>query len=124
MQPTTIFILVLLCVTQTAADMAATARWDAYVVDLQSRLAHGHGLIPWESTLHTADGRVDINWRLTNIGWVVPFNSIIFAPNGVVSVIIDSPIGTTFRPFNRSIKSSPIPYQNYVASTIHPTNGS
>jgi hypothetical protein len=61
MQPTTIFILVLLCVTQTAADMAATARWDAYVVDLRSRLVHGQGLIPWEANLHTADERVDIN---------------------------------------------------------------
>ena len=101
MQPTTIFILVLLCVTQTAADIAATVRWDAYVVDLRSRLAHGHGLIPWEVTLHTADERVDINWRLMNIGWVVPFNSVIFAPNGVVSVIIDSPIGTTFQPLNQ-----------------------
>jgi hypothetical protein len=101
MQPTTIFILALLCVTQTAADMAATVRWDAYIVDLQSRLAHGHGLIPWEATLHTPDKRVDINWRLMNIGWVVPFNSIIFARNGVVSVIIDSPIGTTFQPLNQ-----------------------
>jgi hypothetical protein len=100
MQPTTIFILISLCATQTVADVAATARWNAYVVDLQSRLANGRGLIPWETTLHTANRRADINWRLMNIGWVVPFDCIIYAPNGIVRAIIDTPTGTAFQPLN------------------------
>jgi hypothetical protein len=100
MQPSTIFILISLCATQTVADFAATLRWNAYVADLQSRLVGGRGLIPWETTLHTANERVDINWRLTEIGWVVPYTCIVFAPNGVVNAIIDSPLGTAYRPLD------------------------
>jgi hypothetical protein len=99
-QPITIFILISLCATQTVADMAATARWNAYVVDLKSRLENGRGLIPWETTLHTANRRADLDWRLINIGFAVPFECIIYAPNGIVTAIIDTPIGTAFRPLN------------------------
>jgi hypothetical protein len=99
-QPSTIFILISLCATQTVADVAATRRWNAYVADLQSRLVNGRGLIPWETTLHTANERADINWRLTQIGWVVPYDSIVYAPNGVVHAIISSPLGTTYRPLD------------------------
>jgi hypothetical protein len=97
MQPATIFILISLCATQTVADIVATNRWNAYVADLRGRLANGHGLIPWETTLHTANERVDVNWRLMKIGWVVPFNCIVYAPNGMVNAIIAPPIGTTFQ---------------------------
>jgi hypothetical protein len=100
MQPATFFILISLCAAQAVADVAATRRWNAYVVDLQSRLANGRGLIPWETTLQTADAAADINWRLFEIGWVVPFTCIIFAPNGIVNAIIDLPKGTTFRPLD------------------------
>jgi hypothetical protein len=100
MQPSTIFILISLCATQTVADVAATRRWNAYVADLQSRLVNGRGLIPWETTLHTANERADINWQLTLIGWVVPYDSIVYAPNGVVRAIISSPLGTTYRPLD------------------------
>ena len=100
MQPATIFILILLCAAQSVADVAATRRWNAYVVDLQSRLVNGRGLIRWETTLHTASERADINWRLMKIGWTLPFSSIAFAPNGVVNAIIAAPIDTTFRPFD------------------------
>jgi hypothetical protein len=99
-QPITIFILISLCATQTVADMAATARWNAYVVDLKSRLENGRGLIPWETTLHTANQRADLNWRLVNIDFAVPFECIIYAPNGIVRAIIDTPTGTAFRPLN------------------------
>jgi hypothetical protein len=100
MNPATILVLISLCATQAVADVAATRRWDAYVVDLQSRLSSGRGLIRWEKTLHTANERADINWRIFKIGWVVPFMCIIFAPNGVVNAIIDLPEGTTFRPLD------------------------
>jgi hypothetical protein len=93
----TIFILISLCATQAVADAAATQRWNAYVADLQSRLVKWQGLVPWEETLQTGDARADTNWRLFNIGWVVPFPCIIFAPNGIVKAIIDLPKGTTFR---------------------------
>ena len=96
----TIFIFFSLCLTQAVADTIATRRWDAYVADLQSRLLKWRGLIPWEKTLQTGDERADANWRLFNIGWVVPFPCIIFAPNGIVSAIIDLPKGTTFRPLD------------------------
>jgi hypothetical protein len=99
-KPATYFIVLTLCAAQAVADVVATDRWDAYVVDLQSRLAKGHGLIPWETTLQTADELADINWRLFEIGWVVPFNCIIFAPNGIVNAVIDLPKGTTFRPLD------------------------
>jgi hypothetical protein len=93
----TIFILFSLCAAQAVADAAATRRWNAYVADLQSRLIKWQGLVPWEETLQTGDERADTNWRLFNIGWVVPFPCIIFAPNGVVNAIIDLPKGTSFR---------------------------
>jgi hypothetical protein len=80
--------------------MTATWRWDAYAMDLRSRLTNGSGLIPWEATLHTGDNRTDTNWRIFQIGWVVPFLCVIFAPNGVVQAMIDMPKGTTFRPLD------------------------
>lgn len=100
MQPATCFVLLTLCIAQVVADVVATNCWEAYLSDLQSRLEKGKGLIPWESTLQTGDMLVDANWRLFEIGWVVPYNCIIFAPSGVVSAIIDLPQGTTFRPLD------------------------
>jgi hypothetical protein len=98
--PAVVFVLISLCATQGFADVAATFRWNAYVMDLQSRLTNGGGLIPWEATLHSGDERADINWRIFKIGWVVPFLSVIFAPHGVVNAMIDMPKGTTFRPLD------------------------
>ncbi|SHH48963.1 hypothetical protein [Bradyrhizobium erythrophlei] len=100
MNRATIFILISLCATQAVADAVATRRWNAYVADLQSRLVKWHGLIPWEETLQTGDERADTNWRLFDIGWVVPLPCIIFAPNGIVNAIIDLPEGTSFRPLD------------------------
>ena len=100
MRPATIFILISLCATQTVADVAATKRWNAYVVDLQTRVANGRGVIPWETTRHTANERADINWRLMSVGWVAPFNSIVYAPKGVVNAIIEPPIGSPFQPLD------------------------
>jgi hypothetical protein len=80
-QPTNIFILISLCAAQTA-DVAATRRWNAYVADLQFRLANWQGLIPWETTLHTADERADFNWQLMKIGWVVPYTCIVYSQRG------------------------------------------
>jgi hypothetical protein len=100
MNPAVVFVLISLCVAQGFADMTATWRWDAYVTDLRSRLTNGSGLIPWEATLHTGDNRTDINWRIFQIGWVVPFLCVIFAPKGVVQAMIDMPKGSTFRPFD------------------------
>jgi hypothetical protein len=100
MNPATLFILISLCFTQTVADVVATRRWNAYVADLQSRLVKWQGLIPWEKTLKTGDERADIDWRLFEIAWVVPYPCVIFAPNGIVNAIIDLPEGTTFRPFD------------------------
>ena len=100
LRPSTIFILLSLCATQTIADFAATRRWNAYVADLQTRLSNGRGLIPWEATLDSASERDDINWRLLNIGWVVPFTCIVFSSGGVVKSIISPPESTTFRPID------------------------
>jgi hypothetical protein len=122
----TIFILFSLCATQAVADAAATRRWNTYVADLQSRLIEWQGLVPWEETLQTGDERADTNWRLFNIGWVVPFPCIIFAPNGTVNAIIDLPKGTSFRPLDperpdllpklRGINFAP--YKRYLADQI------
>jgi hypothetical protein len=95
-----IFVMISLCVVQGVTDVAATWRWDAYVMDLRSRLNDGHGLIPWEATLHSGDERVDINWRIFEIAWVNPFLCVIFAPKGVVTTMIDLPKGLTFRPLD------------------------
>jgi hypothetical protein len=97
-QPATYFILLTLCVAQAVADVAATNRWDACAADLQSRLEKGPGA--WESTIQTGDRLADMNWRMFKIGWVVPFDCIIFAPEGIVKAIIDPPEGTTFRLLN------------------------
>jgi hypothetical protein len=98
MQPATIIILISLCGAQMAANVVATGRWHAYVVDLQSRLGNARGLIPWEATLHTGDKHADINWHLMAISWVIPVTSIVFAPSGQINSMIDLPVGTTYRP--------------------------
>jgi hypothetical protein len=98
MQPATVFILIALCAAQTAADIVATHRWHAFVVDLRSRLANARGLVPWEATLSTGDMSVDINWDLMAIAWVIPVTSIVYAPNGIINSMIDLPIGATLRP--------------------------
>jgi hypothetical protein len=95
LHPAAIFTLISLCATQAVADVNATRRWTSYVTDLQSRLAIGRGLVPWEATLQTADEQADTNWRLFKIGWVMPHMSIIFAPNGIVRAIIAPPEGRT-----------------------------
>jgi hypothetical protein len=91
MQPTTAFIMIALCGAQTVADLAGTLRWHAYRVDLQSRLAKAHGLIPWETTLHTGDKLADSNWHLMAVPWVIPITSVVFSTNGVINSIIDLP---------------------------------
>jgi hypothetical protein len=98
MQPATVAILISLCATQTAADIVATDRWHAFVVDLRSRLANARGLIPWEATLHTGDKRVDLNWRLMAVDWTIPRTAIIFAPSSSIRSIIDLPTDMTYRP--------------------------
>jgi hypothetical protein len=100
MNRATISILISLCAAQAVADVIATQRWNSYVADLQSRLVGWRGLIPWESTLQTGDERADINWRLFNIAWLVPYPCVIFAPSGTVQAIVDLPKGTTFRPLD------------------------
>jgi hypothetical protein len=99
-KPAIVFVMISLCVAQSFADVAATWRWDAYVMDLRSRLTNGNGLIPWEATLHSGDERADINWRIFEIAWVIPFLCVIFAPKGVVKAMIDLPKGLTFRPLD------------------------
>jgi hypothetical protein len=100
MNPAIVFVLISLCVTQGFADVAATWRWEAYVMDLRSRLTNGSGLIPWEATLHSGDERADINWQIFKIGWVIPYLCVIFAPKGVVKTMVDLPRGTAFRPLD------------------------
>jgi hypothetical protein len=98
MQPTTLVILITLCAAQTAADIAATRRWQAFAADLQSRLANTCGLIPWETTLQTGDRRADINWRLMAVEWTMPVTSIVFARTSSIKSIINQPAGMTYRP--------------------------
>ena len=76
-EPATISILISLCAAQVVADVRATRRWDTYIVDLQSRLVSGHGLIPWEATLQTGDKRVDTDWRIFKIEWIIPYMCIV-----------------------------------------------
>ncbi|MGY8662693.1 hypothetical protein Q3C01_10025 [Bradyrhizobium sp. UFLA05-109] len=92
MRPTTVFIIITLCVAQTVADVAGTLRWHAFKVDLQSRLTKARGLIPWEATLHTDDKRADVNWHLMAAPWVIPITSVVFSMNGVVNSLVDLPI--------------------------------
>jgi hypothetical protein len=100
MNPATVSILICLCAAQVTADVRATQRWNEYIADLQSRLVNGHGLIPWETTLHTDNERADTNWRIFKIEWVIPYMCVDFAPNGVVNTMIDLPKGLTFRPLD------------------------
>jgi hypothetical protein len=98
--PAIIYVMISLCVAQGFADVAATWRWDAYATDLRYRLTNGSGLIPWEATLQSGDERADINWRIFEIAWIIPFLCVIFAPNGTVKSMIDLPKGLAFRPLD------------------------
>jgi hypothetical protein len=99
-KPAIVFVMITLCVAQGVADVAATWRWNAYVADLRDRLTNGSGLIPWETTLHSGNERADINWRIFEIAWVMPFLCVIFAPKGVVKTMIDLPKRLAFRPLD------------------------
>lgn len=92
-------ILIILTLGQLAADLAATARWRAYVTDFRDRLARTSGLVAWKSTLTTGNRSRDINWQSMTVGWVLPILSIEFAENGRVSAIIDYPAGS-FHPID------------------------
>jgi hypothetical protein len=67
-------------------------------------VANGQGLIPWETALRTGNDRTDIDWQIFEIGWVVPYLCVIFAPNGVVNAMTDRPAErrdlSTFRPLD------------------------
>ena len=100
MQPEILSVLIFLCVAQAAADVAATLRWGEFVTDLQSRLSTSSGLIPWERTERTGDTRRDLNWRLfvqPAGSYLLPIMSVVWAKNGVVMSMIDSPVGETVR---------------------------
>jgi hypothetical protein len=98
--PSLLSIIFLLTAIQEVADIAATQRWNAFVYDLRSRLATSQGLIPWETTIHTGNLRADENWRLVKVGWAVPYFSIVYAPNGIVRAIVNTPVETVRPPFN------------------------
>jgi hypothetical protein len=123
--PAIIYVMITLCVAQGFADVSATWRWEAYVMDLRSRLTNGNGLIPWEATLASGDERADVNWRIFEIAWVIPFLCVIFAPKGVVKSIIDLPKGAAFRPLDPELPGDlPVirgidftPYKKNLSST-------
>ena len=114
--------MISLCAAQAVANISATHRWNAYVVDLRSRLANARGLIAWETTQQTGDEQADINWRLFKVGWVVPFTCIIFAPNGIVRAIIAPPEGTTSLPLDpdRLPKLRGVDYAPYKSFALPP----
>lgn len=84
-------IVLTLALAQTSADLAATARWRAYMADFSGRLSQLAGLVPWPSTLATGDAARDADWRMMSAGWVTPILSILLAPGGTVRAIIDYP---------------------------------
>jgi hypothetical protein len=124
--PPVLLVIALLGAIQLVADGAATGRWNAFVADLRVRLANSHGLIPWETTLHTGSSVADKNWQLVKIGWVVPYFSIVYAPDGIVRAIINGPIETAHPPFNPAdVEQLPtlkgIDYAPYVESLLERT---
>lgn len=126
--PPLLLVIVLLGAIQLVADVAATARWNAFVADLRVRLVNGHGLIPWETTLHTGNSKADENWQLVEIDWVVPYFSIIYASDGIVRTIINCPTETRQPPFNPAkIKQLPalkgIDYAPYEEFLLERTQG-
>ncbi len=64
--------------------------WRAYAADLQSRLTT------------SGDAARDTNWRLMSVEWVIPLISIAFAKDGVVTTMINSRPGISFRPMDAS----------------------
>jgi hypothetical protein len=111
-------VIAMLSAIQLVTDIAATQRWNAFVSDLQFRLMNNHGLIPWETTIHTGNLRADENWQLVKIGWVVPYFSIIYAPNGVVRAIINCPVETRQPPFNPA-ETKQLPRLNGVDYSLY-----
>lgn len=98
LQPSALVIVAVLGGAQAAADIAATLRWRAYTIDLQSRLTATTGLVRWNDTITTGDREKDINWRLMSMEWVIPLVCIAFAKNGLVTTMIDPRPEMTFRP--------------------------
>ena len=100
--PSLLLVIVMLSFVQSVADVAATITTLERFRHRPStcRLSNSRGLIPWETTIRTNDTQADKDWRLVKIGWVVPYFSIVYAPNGVVTAIIDCPKETIQCPLN------------------------
>jgi hypothetical protein len=119
----TVFVLLSLCAAQAVTDVQSTRQWKAYTTDLQTTLGREHGLIPWETRLNVANHYAAIDWSAFEIAWTIPYMCIIFAPNGVVTSMIDLPRDLTFRPLDperpeRLPKLDGIdfaPYKRYLA---------
>ena len=120
----TILILITLCAAQAVTDVEATRQWNTYIADLQSSLAQERGLIAWETRLSTAHARAEVDWRIFEVRWTIPYICIIFATNGVINAMIDLPKDLTFRPLDPELpdrlpKLSGIdygPYKRFLAA--------
>jgi hypothetical protein len=96
----TLTVLISLCAAQAVTNVEATQQWNSYIADLRTTLGQEYGLIPWETRLNVAQRTEEVDWRVFEIAWTVPYMCIIFAPNGIVKSMIDLPQGLTFRPLD------------------------
>ena len=111
-------VVLILCLAQTAIDLAVTTRWRRYIADLEQQVAQSHGLVDWQGGRPRGSDWRDEDWRLMTVGWVHPIMSIILARNGEVQSILDYPPQTQFRPIdlsdpNRLPKMHGISYEPY-----------
>jgi hypothetical protein len=91
MRTSSLIIVAALCLAQSAFDIAATRRWNAYVAEVGQRLKISTGLVPWESVMGSLDARESRDWRLMSWSWTMPSMSIVLSPDGHVNSIILNP---------------------------------
>jgi len=95
--PAMLAVAASLCVAQSAADIVATTHWRDYTAELAARLNSSKGLIDSRSLLITGNAERDANWHLLLVNWVIPLMSIVYARDGVVRSMIDTPAKLPFR---------------------------
>ena len=103
-------IVTALCLAQSAYDVVATQRWNAYIAAVEQRLAASTGLVAWESIMGSVDERDSREWRLMIWTWTMPSLSIVLSRDGrVASMILNPADASGWQPFDPSrSKSLPI----------------
>lgn len=81
-------------------DGAATAGWRGYTHAMQTALASGRGVLPWQTTLAGLPPRQAKAMARYAWPWTTPLMSLWLAPGSRVATIIANPPGVGWQPFD------------------------